>query len=77
MINKKYAQPLFMILMSLGMSVIMSGVIVAVNTGTGVSDGFFFRWGYSIMFAYPIALISAFTLAPLMRPLVNKIASKE
>ena len=49
MINKKYAQPLFMILMSLGMSVIMSGVVVAVNTG--VSDGFFFRWGYSIMFA--------------------------
>ena len=38
---------------------------------------FFFRWGYSIMFAYPIALIAAFTLAPLMRPLVNKIASKE
>ncbi len=33
MISKKYAQPLFMILMSLGMSVIMSGVVVAVNTG--------------------------------------------
>ena len=75
MINKKYAQPLFMILMSLGMSVIMSGVVVAVNTG--ISDGFFFRWGYSIMFAYPISLIAAFKLAPLMRPLVNKIASKE
>ena len=75
MINKKYAQTLFMILMSLGMSVIMSGVVVAVNTG--ISDGFFFRWGYSIMFAYPIALIAAFTLAPLLRPLVNKIASKE
>ena len=38
---------------------------------------FSFRWAYSIMFAYPIALIAAFTLAPLMRPLVNKIASKE
>ena len=47
MINKKYAQPLFMILMSLGMSVIMSGVVVAVNTG--ISDGFFFRWGYSLI----------------------------
>ena len=32
MINKKYAQPLFMILMSLGMSVIMSGVVVATTT---------------------------------------------
>ena len=75
MISKKYAQPLFMILMSLGMSIIMSGVVVAVNTG--ISDGFFFRWGYSLMFADPIALIAAFTLAPLIRPLVNKIASKE
>ena len=75
MISKKYAQPLFMILMSLGMSVIMSGVVVAVNTG--VADGFFNRWLYSLMFAYPIALLAAFTLAPLMRALVNKIASKE
>ena len=33
MISKKYARPLFMILMSLGMSIIMSGVITAVNTG--------------------------------------------
>ena len=43
MISKKYTQPLFMILMSLGMSVIMSGVVVAVNTG--VSDGFFLDGG--------------------------------
>ena len=75
MINKKYSQPLFMTLMSLGMSIIMSGVVVAVNTG--ISNGFFFRWGYSIMYAYPIALIAAFTLAPLIKTLVNKIASKE
>ena len=75
MLKKKYAQPLFVILMSFSMSVIMSGVVVAVNTG--ISDGFFFRWGYSLMFAYPIALIAAFTLAPLIRPLVDKIASKE
>ena len=75
MIKKKYTQFVFIFLMSFGMSLIMSGVVVAVNTG--FLDGFFFRWGYSIMFAYPIALIAAFTLAPLMRPLVNKIASKE
>jgi len=29
------------------------------------------------MFAFPVALIAAFTMAPIMRPLVNKIASKE
>ena len=64
-----------MIFMSFGMSVIMSGVVVAVNTS--LVDGFFARWIYSWMFAFPVALIAAFTLAPLMRPLVNKIASKD
>ena len=38
MISKKYSQTLFMIFMSFGMSVIMSGVVTAVNTG--ISDGF-------------------------------------
>ena len=38
MISKKYSQHLFMIFMSFGMSVIMSGVVTAVNTG--ISDGF-------------------------------------
>ena len=75
MINKKYAQPLFMILMSFGMSVIMSGVVTAVNTGIG--DGFLYRYFNSLLFAFPVALIAAFTMAPIMRPLVNKIASKD
>ena len=75
MISKKYAQPLFMTLMSFGMSLIMSGVVTAVNTG--LNDGFSDRWLHSLMFAFPIDLIAAFTLAPIMRPLVNKIASKD
>jgi len=32
MISKKYSQPLFIIFMSIGMSVIMSDVVTAVNT---------------------------------------------
>ena len=75
MISKKYAQPLFMILMSFGMSVIMSGVVTAVNTG--MIDGFSARWFHSFLFAFPVALIAAFTLAPVMRPFVNRIASKD
>ncbi|MDA9662997.1 DUF2798 domain-containing protein [bacterium] len=75
MISKKYAQPLFMILMSFGMSVIMSGVVTAVNTG--IIDGFSARWFNSWMFAFPVASIAAFTLAPVMRPFVNRIASKD
>ena len=75
MISKKYSQTLFMIFMSFGMSVIMSGVVTAVNTGIG--DGFLERYFNSWLFAFPVALFSAFTLVPIMRPLVNKIASKD
>ena len=42
MINKKYSQPLFMIIMSFGMSVIIGAVVTAVHTG--FSDGFFDRF---------------------------------
>ena len=53
----------------------MSGVVTAVNTGIG--DGFLERYFNSWLFAFPVALFAAFTMAPIMRPLVNKIASKE
>ena len=75
MISKKYSQTLFMIFMSFGMSVIISGVVTAVNTG--MIDGFPGRWFGSWMFAFPVALFAAFTLAPIMKILVNKIASKD
>ena len=74
MINKKYAQPLFMILMSLYECYYEWRCCCCKYR---YFRWFLSRWFYSLMFAYPIALIAAFTLAPLMRPLVNKIASKE
>ena len=61
--------------MSFGMSVIMSGVVTAVNTG--INDGFLVRYFNSWLFAFPVALFAAFTMAPIMRPFVNKIASKD
>ena len=75
MISKKYSQTLFMIFMSFGMSVIMSGVVTAVNTG--MIDGFSERWFHSFLFAFPVALFADFTLAPVIRPFVNRIASKD
>jgi amino acid permease len=75
MISKRYSQHLFMIFMSFGMSVIISGVVTAANIG--ISDGFLERYFNSWLIAFPVALFSAFTLAPIMRPLVNKIASKD
>ena len=75
MILKKYSKTLFMIFVAFGMSVIMSGVVTTVNTG--VSNGFLERYFNSWLFTCPVALFVAFTLAPIMRPLVNKIASKD
>ena len=87
MISKKFSQTLFMIFMSFGMSVIMSGVVTAVNTGIGDGFiekyfnswlfGFIERYFNSWLFAFPVALFAAITLAPIIRPLVNKIASKD
>ena len=75
MIKKKYSQPLFMIFMSFGMSVIIGAVVTLVHTGFGV--GFFDRLLNAFIFAFPVAVIAAFTMAPLVRRLVNKIASKD
>ena len=69
MISKKYSQHLFMIFMSFGMSIIMSGVVTAVNTA--ISDGFLERYFSSWLFAFPVALFAAFTMAPIIKPLVN------
>tara|TARA_B110000196_G_C20762002_1_gene482578 strand:+ start:234 stop:464 length:231 start_codon:yes stop_codon:yes gene_type:complete len=75
MLSKKYSQPLFMIIMAFGMSVIMSGVITAVNTGIG--DNFFDRYFNSWIFAFPVAIVAAFTMAPITRTFVNKITSNK
>ena len=75
MISKKYSQTLFMIFMAFGMSVIMSGVVTAENTD--VSNRFLEKYFNSWLFAFPVALFAVFTLTPMMRPLVNKIASKD
>tara|TARA_B110001454_G_C12535643_1_gene357147 strand:- start:3 stop:230 length:228 start_codon:yes stop_codon:yes gene_type:complete len=75
MISKKYSQSLFMIFMSFGMSVIMSGVLTVVNTG--IDGGFLERYFNSCLFAFPIAVFATFIMTPIMRPLVNKIASKD
>ena len=74
MFSKKYSQTLFMFIMALGMSIIMSGVVKAVDTG--IKDGFLERNFNSFLFAFPVAIIAAFTMAPIARILVNKIASK-
>ena len=64
-----------MIFMSFGMSLIISGVVTLVHTGFG--EGFFNRLLVAFNYSFPVAVIAVFTMAPIMRPLVNKIASKD
>ena len=71
MISKKYSQNLFMIIMSFGMSVIMCAVVIA--AGTGIHDGYIERFFKAWVFAFPVAIVAAFTMAPITRKLVDKI----
>ena len=71
MISKKYSQNLFMIIMSFGMSVIMCAVVTA--AGTGIDEGYMARFFKAWVFAFPVAIIAAFTMAPITRKLVDKI----
>ena len=71
MISKKYSQNLFMIIMSFGMSVIMCAVVTA--AGTGMGDGYLERFFKAWVFAFPVAIFAAFTMAPITRKLVDKI----
>ena len=75
MFSQKNYQVLFIIFMAFGMSIIMSGVVVTVNTGIG--ESFFYRWFYSWLFAFPVALMAAFILAPIIKFLLSKIIINE
>ena len=72
MISKKHSQNLFMIIMSFGMSVIMCAVVTA--AGTGIAEGYLERFFKAWVFAFPVAIIAAFTMAPITRKLVDKIS---
>ena len=71
MISKKYSQNLFMIIMAFGMSIIMCAVITA--AGTGIHNGYIERFFKAWVFAFPVAIIAAFAMAPITRKLVDKI----
>ncbi len=71
MTSKKKSQNLYMIIMSFGMSVIMCAVVTA--AGTGIHDGYIERFFKAWVFAFPIAVLAAFTMAPVAKKLVDKI----
>ena len=71
MTSKKKSQNLYMIIMSFGMSVIMCAVVTA--AGTGIHEGYIERFFKAWVFAFPVAIVAAFTMAPITRKLVDKI----
>ena len=71
MASKKKSQNLYMIIMSFGMSVIMCAVVTA--AGTGIHDGYIERFFKAWVFAFPVAVLAAFTMAPIAKKLVDKI----
>ena len=71
MFPKKFSQPMFLIIMSFGMSIIMSCVVTLVNTG--FNDGFFNRYCNAFTFALPVAIVAVFFIGPIAKLIVSKI----
>ena len=57
--------------MSFGMSVIMCAVVTA--AGTGIHEGYIERFFKAWVFAFPVAIVAAFTMAPITRKFVDRI----
>jgi len=75
LLSKKFSQPMFLIIMSFGMSITMSCVVTLVNTG--FNDGFFDRYINAFTFAFPIAIVAVFIMGPIAKIVVNKLISND
>ena len=73
MISKKYSEILFIAIMGLGMSFIMTLAITYINTGLG-SD-FLNRWFKAFLVGFPIAVVAASVMTPIAKKLTKKFTS--
>ena len=73
MISKKYSEVLFIAIMGLGMSLIMTLAITYINIGLG-SD-FLNRWFKAFLVGFPIAVVAAAVIAPIAKKLTRKFTS--
>ena len=73
MISKKYSEVLFIAIMGLGMSLIMTLAITYINTGLDVD--FLNRWSKAFMVGFPIAVVAAAVIAPIAKKLTKKFTS--
>jgi len=73
-IPQKYANFVFILLVALFMSMLMSFVIVLINTG--FRTDLFFLWLRSWGFAFPIAFCVAYLVVPRIRRFVDSITEQ-
>ena len=73
MISKKYSEVLFIAIMGLGMSFIMTLAITYINTG--LDSDFLNRWFKAWLAGFPIAIAAAAVMAPIAKKLTKKFTS--
>ena len=73
MISRKYSEVLFIAIMGLGMSLIMTLAITYINTGLDVD--FLNRWFKAFLAGFPIAVVAAAVMAPIAKKLAKKFTS--
>ena len=73
MISKKYSEVLFIAIMGLGMSLIMTLAITYINTGLDVD--FLNRWFKAFLAGFPIAAVAAAVMAPIAKKLTRQFTS--
>ena len=72
-IPKKYSEILFIGIMGLGMSLIMTLAISYINTG--IEGDFLNRWFKAFLAGFPIAVIAAAVVAPIAKKITKKLTS--
>ena len=70
MISKKYSEVLFIAIMGLGMSFIMTLAITYINTG--LDSDFLNRWFKAWLAGFPIAVVASAIMAPIAKKLTKK-----
>ena len=73
MISKKYSEILFIAIMGLGMSLIMTLAITYINTG--LDSDFLNRWFKAFLGGFPIAVVASAIIAPIAKKLTKKFTS--
>ena len=73
MISKKYSEVLFIAIMGLGMSLIMTLAITYINTG--LDGNFLNRWFKAFLAGFPIAVVAAAVMAPIAKKLTRQFTS--